>query len=674
MGLFPFAIEGKPNPIALLSSAALVDTVYLNLQNIYAEIMAMQGGATLLYWNFDLESPDVSYAFFEQENNLIITIAGTQNWKMLVHDIVGSFATQVGGQLWRANSYFKAQQELVEEAISFQIPKIQKYNNIYLFGHSLGAAVSWLIALRMAYFGDHNQIHWIGFGTPKSITNHFDGKTPIDNFSIANSDDPVPFLPPSKQALFLPIGDAAIYATLQMHWTHFDDGFELDPYGYLTPQTSDFWNAMPPIEALTSKAANHYLTEYMRRLELLVQASAMAANQDPLIGLSAYLRTLPTAEKANQIIPASAYINIPVVNQYFAGGTDTSPVNENNASFIESGGGSGTYDISRFSSNIVDLEGLNMAQNTSGTFKITFLFGDGTYGTSESVYWKTVPNTSFGDAYYIASRLMSYRVPLLGGTTATAGPDAGDPALLYIRISDALNSRNTYLSGYIGQGPGVVNTNGTASSFPSIMVSNRLQATDTVKSPGTSSYRTVSRNLLVTFIPDTVEQNEKFNPEALACNGQNGYKLYKMYLDFLCDPTNNFGLLGIAAAENKYAVQSFSFPASTTPATLVVPGQAYSNMDLIRLSHCNVKGWNGTYRINNVNPTAGSFQLASFINPNTPLPTRGYVQRIGFAGGSVDKDFYGFSGYSNPLPSIRAKRPGRMFVKATFPHRKKHAI
>jgi len=160
--------------------------------------------------------------------------------------------------------------------------------------------------------------------------------------------------------------------------------------------------------------------------------------------------------------------------------------------------------------------------------------------------------------------------------------------------------------------------------------------------------------------------------------------MWQNYVNQLCAVGSPWGTLGLpqgANATGKMQVLAFAANANGTVGITVAtstlsPSAVLQSGDVVRLSHCNTRGYDGTYSVTATGGITGAltYTLNSFINPKFVLPTAGRVERVKFANGQRAVDFYSFSGSNTQTPKIQKRNVGRAAQTVTFRHRKARPI
>lgn len=681
MPLSPFTIGGQVNPAAVLEHTSIIAAVYWNSRPALTQIIGEIGGGTILAYNWSTEGIPVSYVIWQQGSQINVDITGTVNKAQMIANVVGAFGQPYLGASGFVHNFFLNQATAVYAALQSVLPYPWTAYHFNLCGHSLGGSTAWILGQFIARDTSSSQVSVIGLGSPKSTTKQFSSVKPAEDYMVAMVDDPVSYLPPVSPGIFLLLSPISVNAAKSYAWQHQSDCYTLDPSGDLTSVSADSFNGIPALSVWRNGWSQHLFQAYGLGVIAWWQKTQVPPQDAGLPQILVNLINLPDEQNGSQDFSSLATIDIPALNSDVFVGSNTSPVETNNLQLLTSVAGSAIWSNSRHIDNIGDTGGSMASQATSGLFKVSFIFSDGTYGASESHVYSGATTNSLDDILTIAKPLAAQRATLLGSlynaTPANKTIGAGSPALNWIRVSDLLNPKLSLLSNALSLF-GENNTVVKPATFPSIMVSKQMSCVDKTPTPGTGTNRSTRANLLITFPPSDIQSNEAYNPNCQVAGGGVAtlywWTLYQNYLNTLSAVGTNWGIAGLAASEQKYVANNWAVAANgiwsfQSTAT-------YNTGDVVRVTHANTRGFNGVYSITAGAVSAGvtTYSVNSYINSKFIPPTYSRVQRIRNSLGVRIVDFYPYTSWDQQFPTLRKKDPGRAFKRATFRRRKPRPI
>lgn len=294
--------------------------------------------------------------------------------------------------------------------------------------------------------------------------------------------------------------------------------------------------------------------------------------------------------------------------------------------------------------------------------KLSLCINNSRYGRSEThvLSGQTDPNVINSAADLLATA----RARCLGGSLSSGNyvKNMANPKIDFIRVQNAQTPRLGYVlptgpKQYIG--PGV--TAATAAEFFATAITFRLRGLNA------GSGRTATATLQIVGQPDAVFDNGLINPAVPGGLGVPWWTNVNAYLNFLISGGGAWGFIGRANSEVDFVCTLFAHPANAWVVT--APGHNYAPRDRVRLTGCNAKGFNGTYRIASV--AGDTFTLALGPPLSLPAPTTGNVYRIALASGLRLVDFYRYTSLINgpeafPAAKVSKKNPGREISGLSF--------
>lgn len=668
---------GRPVPAAMLEQMTLSKCVYNNDATLTLALLDVLGRVAVVRgtWNRELETPD--YLIWRDGPNFGVVFDGSNTWAQIRNIVGGCGECREGAdEFGRLHSWLNKTYRAIKNDIFKNLPEVLR-GKLILSGHSLGG----MIAFRASYdavqrYGPQN-VALMTYGAPKIWFGKVPGAYPHDAVFIVNKNDPAPYYPwsiPSQSFNAITFVLSKIYDMARDDWSQPRQMYRLTIGKKIEANTaSDFRSfALPKTAAKLIYATDHELTEYIR------SAGAIALGDNPTPQtMAVWLKALEAIavgdSKAGVADPNPRdYVDVDQINRVdFPGiAPQISAANLDTLSAVSLSSISVQRDEKR---NIFDEGGLQMAA-LSGLYKVTFIINALDLGRSESHVLKI--DGGFTPARNAALQLAYLRAFLLGnGTTGIPNNKQSydTPQLQFIRVSDALNPRNSLLinlttsQNYFGYGTG-------AGPGPSDAMSTSLS----MRMPGKNvddANASGFGNLEITGIPDSVVVSRQYFPSAPAGPGTTYNERFMNYLNALINTSFAWGFVGQSSLQEPKNVEAVSLTTANLW-QLKVSAHGYTTKDKIRLTSTKTAGWNGTYTITVVD--LNNFTLNSGPPSDSPAPAQGTVRRIQSQSGARLMQFYRYqvpNAGMDPttLVSIRKKNPGRAFALQSFKRRTRKA-
>lgn len=660
------------NPSAAIEHVVLTGAVYNNITpDIQRAIDALGGGSIVRYfWHRDISSPD--YLIWRKGNDWSIVFDGSNTFTQIYGILVGTGPTGVGKFGQRVHRWVREKYDAIEADVFKNLPRVLKNGRMFVAGHSLGGMMAHAFSYELlSRYG--TQVQLCAFGAPKWFLGAPNPRYPGKSAFLWNGADPAPYWPFSVP---LPTNSTWVQKAIafttkasKSNWEQTDPWFHLTDANHIERVEASTFNPLLGGRAVWSliSSPDHFLKNYFAKLRTICLASPHPPQTDAIIAIGDAIFPLPDSKSGVTNPNPADFVDLTALNAIdFPNNPGTIvPADIPTLGVLTwSVGGVQRGAIS----NIGDLRGFTMAA-PSGYFKITMMINALDLGRSESHVLKT---NTWADAQKRAFDLASKRSYLLGNTSATSAANKqtyDSPQIQYIRISDALNPKSSYLidlttnTGYFGAAG---NSNYGADAM-STSLSLQLPGTDE-NTPNPGSRSTLSIN----GQPDAVVVNRLYNGSTVTVTAGKSFTAYMIdYLNELIKSARVWGFMGLSLAQATKTVTDWALGAGNTW-ILTVPAHGYDAGDKIRLTRVNVKGFAGTYiiKVTDVN----TISLVNQPPIDLQVPTSGKVQRVQLASGKRVLDFYQYQAPPagiDPaaLISIRKKDPARRFSKQSFKKR-----
>ena len=670
MAFNPFTFPtGAPTPAASVEQCSLLACLYWDSQSAAQAMIDAAGGGKILAWQFSQVSyPPSFFVWQDNNNNIGIVIIGTQNASQMTGNILSAASQPYPGSGCEVHGYWLYGLQQIEPAIFAALPADLSTYNVLVSSHSMGGAVGQLLCLDIIKTYAPLSCQFMSFGQPKPMTQGLRLTQPSPSILWQAEGDIVPELPPAQaNQMFLLIGVGSGIFSLLQFYQHYGDQWLVYKNGKTLFFSNTYSTSQLSIsQVLETASGAHYITNYFSTLLLWYQSGVTNSVTDLIIPIAQKVIAGKIGQTFSQIIEPSSYINVPDANAVLYPGVNA-PISSSNANSAQSVTVSTNGVLLSSTANIRN-QGVSMAA-LSGFFKFTFFYSNGTIGDAQSYCWSGTP--SMTAAYAAAIPLGDKLTWLLGNSNASnqANPSVATPQIVALRISDALQSslsQQYTLGGSAWSGWSTTYGN-SAPDLGNAICNIRVKCLNTVD------------NTTVHW------SNRHFNcfPDSVYFNGYNGTSV-NVYtntswdqslanlLNYICNPTNGFGSMGISVSLPVTTLSTFSLANGLLQFN--APGASWVSGDTIQLFGANVKGVNGKYKV--VFVSTGVYQLAKALPGVQILPTLAKARLIKTSvAGITTKQFYA---YQAPLGSwtspygikFTGKRNSRPFSPVSF-HRPK---
>ena len=670
MAFNPFVFPGgKPTPAASVEQSALLACLYWDSQSAAQAMIDAAGGGKILAWQFSQVSyPPSFFIWQDNSNNIGIVIVGTQNATQMTGNILSAASQPYPGSGCEVHGYWAFGLQAVLPAIFNALPADLSSTNVLVSSHSMGGAVGQLLCLDIIRTYKPLSCQFMSFGQPKPMTQGLQLAQPSPSILWQAEGDIVPELPPAQaNQMFLLIGVGSGIFSLLQFYQHYGDQWTVYKNGqtrFFSNTTSTSQLSIPQV--LETVAGAHYITNYFNTLLIGYQAGVTNSVTDLIIPIAQKVMAGKIGQTFSQIIEPSSYINVSGSNTTLYPGVG-SPINSTNVNGVQSVTVS-TNGVLLSSTTSINVQGVSMAA-LSGFFKFTYFYSNGQVGDAQSYCWAGSPSMTAAAA---AANLLGEKLTwLLGNASASwqTNPSVGTPQIVALRISDALQSslsQQYTLGGSAWQGWNTTYGN-SAPDLANAVCNIRVKCLNSVD--GTTVHWS---NRHFNFFPDTVWSNGYNGVNVTAYTGTSWDQSLANLLNYICNPTNGFGSMGINVSLPVATLSTFSLVNGLLQFN--APGATWITGDTIQLFSANIKGINGKYKV--ILVSSGVYQIAKPLPGVVILPTlaKGRLIKTSVPG-IVTKQFYS---YQAPVGNwitpygirFSGKRNSRPFSGVSF-HRPK---
>lgn len=648
-----------------------------------------------------------SYIIGRQGNCLIMSIKGTSTGIQWVYHLGGTWGREYpygpAGQNCTAHAAMLHVSEAYYNDLIPFLTAIPSINRIVITGHSYGAGLATLIAIKLAHNGHARKTELCVFGSPRVLSGGLLVGLPDTYARIQHEGDGVTSLPPpfasarmligtAGQAFFSKfkvgwllskIGGKAVEAPFSTGWwKHYGTGWQLKKDGRLRkamppeesadPElgTSRPWGMSGGITLNANTPRNHYMdTAYWPALKARLQrAGPLSADLLGLIFEIDELAAMGEEPYAADNFEALAPNWSALVRESYwpkiSGAGIESMLGAEGAALIPLG--------ARVGPSIIREEGFTgMA---SGTWKFTAWLRNGKYGRSVSQHWQGTAD--FAGAIAKCKEWIGMLAGLIGNARTTVfGPgeaisfygSPGTPIFNYARVADAKKPRESVILGPLGllgvgwfsaSGVNGADTIQNALSFP---LYGQYQPGD----PSTAVR--AHDNLTLLCPPDRVLLYDRYDAACLIGPDGGGYVVddaIRELVQALTKVGSGYGLMAKDPAVKEYPIDQWILD-STGRVGLQVTDHDYESGDWVKIKQSGSPKFNKTFRIF-VEEDSGLIVLKNIRATPEELPREGLVYRTRKADGTRLQQFYGYlpppGGIVTPYPvRITKRNPGRPF-------------
>lgn len=319
-------------------------------------------------------------------------------------------------------------------------------------------------------------------------------------------------------------------------------------------------------------------------------------------------------------------------------------------------------------------------------YKYSFFTSDTLLGHSTNMIFAAAGTLSVAQQDQVAARWMTKFAALLSNSTAfgSLGAQEGNGAVVAYRVS-LWNTPNQARLALVAAGAG-------GSPDPWVPISPKVQAdygSDRFNAgimvklqslyvqagtPAKNWYRQTT--LWIPSTPDPLVQSDAVNPAAAARAGATwGQSLAAFIAQLNTDTLGQWGHIGVDPGARVYQLTNAVINGTPTPSWKFVVDSpvGLSVRSLIQLYHANQRGWNGTYRITNIDGPTSTITIAGGPRPDALGFTSAQARLYRDLNGQYQGIFYGIqnvapNGYVGILkPNVR--QPARPFSPVSFRRR-----
>lgn len=329
----------QPNVDALLEQILLIQLTYQNDGPNITNVINMLGGYDQLNMVLFPTVPNISYVVWRKGTNVWIVCCGTEGNEMMEQDIIGTEGEAYPNSTVTCHSYFFSQCQYLEAEMARILPGPRRQHTWHLSSHSLGGGAGFLFCQRLAAEIGPDEVQFIGFGMPKSLTEGFTGTLPSPScYMISTKLDPVPYLPPSGMVTRLLLNRVYVNAFIPLNWKHYARCFEYDLEANLSLQRSSRYDAIIDLARALTLYQRHYPPAYGEQIAVDQRTRGVALY--PLEFFTIFNTAMGLNFRSNRFLTNGprATINVPYINRTQFGGDATGPLSTSN--FASVGGSS----------------------------------------------------------------------------------------------------------------------------------------------------------------------------------------------------------------------------------------------------------------------------------------------------------------------------------------------
>jgi hypothetical protein len=411
MPLTPYAdVNGNLDLNAVLEQVNSHIFLTWNRIDLFQQQLIMLGGGTILSAQFQPASMPPSWIVYGQAGSIWINIDGTMNLNQWYGNVVGVFSTPYGDFNCRVHSFFLDQWNTIKPAILAVLPTGWQSMPMNISGYSMGAAIAFLGACDFRQSNPNQAVAFLGFATPKSLTSGYNGPLPNPCFTVVNSGDCVPYLPPNGALSVAPLVVGVGAFAIPINWRHYGNFVGLQNSGVASSLPASTFNLTPTSSLIGNTLGAHPLAGYLPNVQAVWSANVGVGQDLPLLNFASEVAGTPPVQNQSPSIDADTTVNIPLQNEITFVDPTNSPLNATNLPLVET-----------VSGNILGVTQANQIFTLSNggngmSCKLTFFYHDNLAGFSESWYIQgaTDPN---GVPLALVGNFLNARMLLSGQQT-----------------------------------------------------------------------------------------------------------------------------------------------------------------------------------------------------------------------------------------------------------------
>lgn len=282
--------DGLPDRCWMMVECGLGICIYYNQIRTAGNIItAFDPFAVLDFVSYNPRLP-TSFLIWHTGRQYNVVIAGSQNVTTVNAYIARSLDTRPPGWNTYINSFVWTVHNLIAPLIASHLPTDPTSYELWISGHSLGAAVGQILAIEYGAVLGFENVHFLGFGSPKVVTEDFHGETPADWAIVQNVLDPVPYRPsPYFITAALQTSIGRLVSRVVLVWTTIEPVFRIYASGLIEEAQPDSFRVAGIESYLILGASNHFLAAY---LEAILAAWEKDGTSDACSGLVPMMREL----------------------------------------------------------------------------------------------------------------------------------------------------------------------------------------------------------------------------------------------------------------------------------------------------------------------------------------------------------------------------------------------
>lgn len=548
--------------------AALQMALSKRNRELYVRVLDISGPfSTLRVWVEPGINIPPGWAIATQGSDLVVTIRGTSNAQQWIAHFAGNWGRKYqddpGGAYVHSFMYEVVVQQVFPSVLAVLAGLPEPPSRIIISGHSYGAALATLLALRLAQAGMGAKLDVTTFGSPRVLTTGLESTLTWPHVNVMGPKDVVTRLPPTWGNLRMLISTAAsgILGKLGIssvgkfvggkasaapfnipNWTHYGRRGDLSENGILNlAAEGDSDPNLSAVPTAFDEPVNGHLmdTYYWPKLALIgADPGKGIPEYQNLLTLAGQILDLPAQEDGptdwsnirNGVFPAVLADNFPEVEGATvdelaaADGVEISYEIESVLRTIgaSTGAGGGSMSVWKYTAYVSwGTNGRSVSIHKSGPADIEQARADG-------MLWCAELAKLFGDT-------VGADVDVNGFALGTPG----NPVIEYLRVSDPLTPRLSQLF----RVPAAFGTSyaapdeGFEADMPWVTVSLSVRATN----GGHVTKDVIS----IVGQPDSVADKGGYNPGAMMPSGLTFRDQLNLYLTYILpNPAASFGTMG----------------------------------------------------------------------------------------------------------------------------------
>lgn len=628
-------IGPAPVPGGVVENLAGVIAVSRNNLPLLTQLKEFVGGDDARILLFDLTTWPVNLGFVRQGRFVHVFMDGTTNFQQLLGDVVGITGGYFPGTNQIVQSFFCDNAIFMKQQLEnfFGIGNLTNY--IWtLSGHSLGGATAGLLGMLLGQICGSGNVYLANYAAPKYCTGGWAGGQAHTGWNMKAGWDPIPFLPLEDGFLKLLIAPGRYLTTLMPSYYHYVPYFSYTNTGTERREINSALVALNTYGFIRDGGVDHILQAHATKCSLWGLFGVLEPRYTGLLNSMQRVVSQPAQDGTLPVpIPLTAQ-NISDANHIYYPGVDPPPLTAGTIGMLQQAAGDDPTGLIRSSPDIamINQENGGGRMALAVGYKITLFTRDGDLGVSDSVFTNstTLANAS-NDAYeYLRVKIATQGRGMVGGYTSK-----GSPGINYMRLTPVNNGNANQLIEVPNPLQG--NLIGAPADYGGEPLTVALFNRCTSQAGGVRAFRTVWLH----GVPDALIDDENYNVNAVGVplgqfitnintffqywqtGGASGARGSQWMQILTHDPTApNGACTGSTYANGQWTLNMTGLGTTAAPYSLLAAN------DRIKISRSNSTGFNGSWKVQSVNATAGTIVLATGPLQGSPNIQNGNWQKI----------------------------------------------